>query len=524
MSAVPPFVERVRSALGDERLHVALGRATEALRSRRASAFASLEDSDRVRDLARKAKLEVLADLASQLQRFEERLVANGVEVHWAETGEEANRLVLEIARRHGVKRIVKSKSMATEETHLNHALERAGMDVVETDLGEYIVQLNQDRPSHIILPIIHLTREDVGAVMHRRIQVPLSDDPRTLAGFARAKLREEFLRADMGITGANFGVVETGTICLVTNEGNGRMVTTLPRVHVAVMGIEKLVPTLEDLDLFLRLLARSATGQKITTYTTLLRGPRRPGDECGPEAMHVILLDNGRSRLLAGDDAEILGCIRCGACLNACPIYKSIGGHAYGDTYPGPVGAIVTPGLRGLHGWSELPAASTLCGACRDVCPVRLDIPRMLLGLRRETVRTEKTPLGLRLGLKAFGWIAPRPKLYRAAAAAARRLVRARAREGWVRRLPGLGGGWTQARDLRAPAATTFQEQWTHRQQTARATGSTPGASAGGAGGAGVRRQQAHKPEAASGAGLTPAERAGGPGGAAQHPPARRR
>ena len=465
MSEMPAFPLRVRAALGDERLHVALGRATEALRSRRSVAIGSLEGFDDVRDLARKIKMELLADLSSHLQRFEERLVANGVRVHWAETGADANRIVTEIAKSHGVRRIVKSKSMATEETHLNHALQEQGMEVVETDLGEYVVQLADDRPSHIILPIIHLTREDVGDVMHRRIGVPRTGDPQTLAAYARAKLREEFLGADMGITGANFGVVETGTICLVTNEGNGRMVTTLPRVHVAVMGIEKLVPTLADLDVFLKLLARSATGQKITTYTTLIRGPRRPGDECGPEAMHVVLLDNGRSRILAGENAEILGCIRCGACLNACPIYKNIGGHAYGDTYPGPIGAIVTPGLRGLHGWSDLPAASTLCGACRDVCPIRLDIPRMLLGLRRDTVREEGAPWSLRMGLKAFAWIAPRPALYRAATRLARALLRMGARDGWLTSAPGLASGWTSVRDLKAPAAKTFQDLWKERK-----------------------------------------------------------
>src|SRR6185436_10719324 len=281
---------------------------------------------------------------------------------------------------------------------------------------------------------------------------------------YARERLREEFLRADMGITGANFGVVETGTICLVTNEGNGRMVTTLPRVHVAVMGIEKLVPTLADLDVFLKLLARSATGQKITTYTTLVRGPRRPGDECGPEAMHVVLLDNGRSRILAGENAEILGCIRCGSCLNACPIYKNIGGHAYGDTYPGPIGAIVTPGLRGLKSWTELPAASTLCGACREVCPVRLDIPRMLLSLRGRTARPQAAPLLLRLGLRGFGMIASRPSLYRLATRAARIALRGLSREGWLRRLPGPGAGWTSVRDLKAPPAATFQERWRER------------------------------------------------------------
>jgi L-lactate dehydrogenase complex protein LldF len=242
-------------------------------------------------------------------------------------------------------------------------------------------------------------------------------------------------------------------------------MVTTLPRVHVAVMGIEKLVPTLADLDLLLKLLARSATGQKLTTYTTLVRGPRRPGDDCGPEALHVVLLDNGRSRLLGGECAEILGCIRCGACLNVCPIYKSIGGHAYGDTYPGPIGAVLTPGLRGLGGWSELPAASTLCGACRDACPVRLDIPRMLLALRRDGVRTQGAPLGIRLGLRAFSWLAARPSLYRAATRVGRGVLRAFARDGWLRRAPGPAAGWTGVRDLRAPAAKSFQDLWRERR-----------------------------------------------------------
>jgi L-lactate dehydrogenase complex protein LldF len=466
-----PFPLRVRAALGDRRLHVALDRATAALASRRGAALSSLPDSDSVRDAARAAKLALLRDLAGNLHRFERNLQAAGAQVHWAETGADANRIVVEIARRHDVRRVVKAKSMATEETHLNEALEAAGLRVVETDLGEYVVQLAADRPSHIILPIIHLTREDVGRVLERRIQVPYSDEPATLAGYARARLREEFLAADMGVSGANFGVVEDGTICLVTNEGNGRMVTSLPRVHVVLMGLEKLVPTLADLDLFLKILARSATGQKLTSYTTLIRGPRRPGDECGPQELHVVLLDNGRSGILAGESAEILGCIRCGACLNACPIYKNIGGHAYGDTYPGPIGAVVTPGLRGLADWKELPAASTLCGACREVCPVRLDIPRMLLHLRGRATREEPTSLSLRAGMKAFAWAATHPRLYRAAASVVRWSLRRLASQGWVSRAPGLAGEWTRFRDLRAPSAQTFQDLWRARQaDTARA------------------------------------------------------
>ena len=358
---------------------------------------------------------------------------------------------------------------MASEETHLNGAFERAGIAVVETDLGEYIVQLAGDRPSHIIMPIVHMTRQQVGRVMEQRLAVPYSDDTQTLARYARARLRDEFLEADMGLTGANFGVVENGTICLVTNEGNGRMVTTLPRVHVVLMGIEKLVPTMGDLDRFVKLLTRSATGQKLTAYTTLLRGPRRSGDACGPEEMHVVLLDNGRSQILAGETAEILGCIRCGACLNACPVYRTVGGHAYGDVYPGPVGAIVTPGIRGLEQFAELPSASSLCGACREVCPVRLDIPRMLLALRQQAVERTPQPAALRVGLKLFARVASRPRIYRLAAAIARRMLRIRARHGWIRRAPGMASAWTRYRDLKAPAAETFESIWRRRAGAAR-------------------------------------------------------
>jgi L-lactate dehydrogenase complex protein LldF len=256
---------------------------------------------------------------------------------------------------------------------------------------------------------------------------------------------------------------VETGSVCLVTNEGNGRMVTTLPRVHVVLMGIEKLVPTLVDLDRMLKLLARSATGQKLTAYTTLINGPRRAGDDCGPEAVHVVLIDNGRSQLMASENAEILGCIRCGACMNVCPVYTSIGGHAYGDTYPGPVGAVVTPGLRGLHDWADLPSASSLCGACRDVCPVRLDIPRMLLNLRRQAAPMH-TPPWLRFAMRAFAAVAARPRAYRAAMAVMRRGLRLRAVDGWIRRAPGPARAWTDARDLVAPAAKSFQQAWRER------------------------------------------------------------
>jgi L-lactate dehydrogenase complex protein LldF len=465
------FADRARAAIADPQLRVALDRTTAQFGLRRSAALATLDEVEAVRDRARHAKMELLRHLGDALRTFELRLTENGVNVHWAETGADANRIVVDIATKAGVRRVAKGKSMVSEETHLNGALERAGLSVIETDLGEYIVQLGDDRPSHIIAPIVHMTREQVGRLMHERLKVPYTDDTETLARYARERLRDEFLRADMGLTGANFGVVENGTICLVTNEGNGRMVTTLPRVHVVMMGIEKLVPTMADLDRFLKLLARSATGQKLTAYTTLIRGPRRSGDDCGPDEVHVVLLDNGRSGILAGETAEILGCIRCGACLNACPVYKNIGGHAYGDVYPGPVGAIVTPGLRGIEQAADLPGASSLCGACREVCPIRLDIPRMLLALRHMAVEKTPQPLALRLGLKAFGRIASRPVVYRAAMAAMRRVLRGRATNGWVTRAPGMAAGWTRFRDLKAPAARTFEQQWRARAAARRSS-----------------------------------------------------
>jgi L-lactate dehydrogenase complex protein LldF len=457
------FALRVHRALEDDKLAGALANVSAQLRTRRTLAFQSLPQADAIRDHARKARLDTLRDLPAQLERFEANLRANGVQVHWAEHAADCHRIVLEIAKLHDVRRIAKGKSMVSEEIHLNVALQKAGLDVVETDLGEYIVQLADDQPSHIVAPIIHMTRADVGRVMHERIHTPMTDDPATLGGYAREKLRQVFLDADMGISGANFGVVETGTICLVTNEGNGRMVTTLPRVHVVLLGIEKLVPTLADLDGLLRLLARSATGQKLTAYTTLINGPRREGDDCGPDAVHVVLIDNGRSDVMASESAEILGCIRCGACMNVCPVYTSIGGHAYGDTYPGPVGAVVTPGLRGLHDWVELPSASSLCGACRDVCPVRLDIPRMLLDLRRQAA-PRHAPRWLRLAMKGFAAVVARPWAYRAVMGVLRRVLRQRAVEGWVKHAPGPARAWTDARDLVAPAPQSFQQVWRAR------------------------------------------------------------
>lgn len=457
----PGFQDRIDRAIRDSHLHLAIEQAVSQLRSRRAAAFESLEHADTIRDLARRIKLETLSRLDDHLVTFEDRLTENGVRVHWAETGGEAARIVRKIAGDSGVKRIVKSKSMVTEEIHLNAALIEAGFDVVETDFGEYIVQLAGDTPSHVILPIIHMTRHDVGSLFQEKLGIEYTDDPGRLARHAREQLRGRFVRADMGVTGANFGVAESGTICLVSNEGNIRMVTTLPRVHVAILGIEKIVPTLADLELFLRLLARSGTGQKLTAYTSLIQGPRRGAGEEGPDEVHVILLDNGRSGTLAGDEAEILACIRCGACLNNCPVYKSIGGHAYGDTYPGPMGAVLTPCLRGREVWHELADASSLCGACRDICPLRIDIPRMLLSLRRSAVEEGRHRGSLKWAMRLWAFTVTRPWLYRLARAVGGFLSRRRAVDGWIERGGGPLRAWTRSRDFPVPSRTPFHDRW---------------------------------------------------------------
>ena len=455
-----PFRQRADRAMQDVFLQEALTIATTKFIGLRREAFAGFPEGEGLRDAAREIKEATLQHLDRYLEQLVENVERLGGRVHYATTPEEARAVILDIARQAGARIAVKSKSMATEEIHLNEALEAAGITPVETDLGEYIIQLAHERPSHIIAPAIHKTKGQVADLFSKELRRTVAADPEVLTKIARGELREKFLQADLGITGANFAIADTGTIVLVTNEGNGRMVTSLPRVHVAVMGVEKVVPSMTDLMVFLAILAKSATGQKLSVYTTLVQGPRRAGELEGPEEFHLVLLDNGRIAQLAGPLREALYCLRCGACLNVCPVYRQIGGHAYGHTYPGPIGILLTAMLNGPGAVKDLAHASSLCGACADACPVRIDIPRMLIELRREVDEKRIAPWTERIVFKAFGWLLTRPALYRLAASVGRLLQRPFVRDGAIRSLP-LFGDWTRTRDLPMVARRTFRERW---------------------------------------------------------------
>jgi L-lactate dehydrogenase complex protein LldF len=457
-----PFRDRAGRALQDGFLQQALTIATTKFLQLRREAFGEFPEGDALRDRARAIKEATLQRLDHYLEQLVNNVERLGGHVHFATTPDDARRIILDIAKRTGARMAVKSKSMATEEIHLNEALEAAGVTPVETDLGEYIIQLAHERPSHIIAPAIHKTKGQVADLFARELKRPnVPADPEVLTAIARAELREKFLQADLGITGANFAVADTGTVVLVTNEGNGRMVTTLPRVHVAVMGVEKVVPSMTDLAVFLAILAKSATGQKLSVYTTLVRGPRTAEELEGPDEFHLVLLDNGRIEQLGGTLREALYCLRCGACLNVCPVYRSIGGHAYGHTYPGPIGILLTAMLNGPASVKDLAHASSLCGACADACPVRIDIPRMLIELRKEVDEKKIAPWTERMVFTLFAWLLRRPALFRLAAPVARAFQRPFARDGRIERLPLFFGEWTRTRDLPAVASRTFTERW---------------------------------------------------------------
>jgi L-lactate dehydrogenase complex protein LldF len=455
------FSARAAAALDDRQLQEALAIATTRFIGLRREAFAGFPEGDALRDRARAIKEATLLRLDEHLGRLADQVERRGGHVHWASTADEAREVILRLCRDRGVRMAVKSKSMATEEIELNEALLRAGVTPVETDLGEYIIQLAHEKPSHIIAPAIHKTKGQVADLISAVARERLPADAEALTAAARRLLREKFLQAEMGITGANFAVAETGTVVLVTNEGNGRMVTSLPRIHVALMGIDKVIPSLGDLVVFLAILARSATGQTLSVYTTLVRGPRGPGELDGPDEFHLVLMDNGRSGQIAGPLREALYCLRCGACLNVCPVYRQIGGHAYGHTYPGPIGILLTAMLQGTAAVGDLAHASSLCGACKDVCPVRIDIPRMLVELRERVDREGVTPRSERIVFRLAGRVLRSPTLFVAAARLGRRLQRPFVRGGRLRGLPLLLGRWTATRDLPPVAAQTFRERW---------------------------------------------------------------
>lgn len=463
-----PFKTRVKQAVSDKNLGEALNRATTNLRSKRESSLAEVAGPE-LRNQTRQMKEYVLRNLPDLLERFESNVIANGGHVHWAKDASEANRILTALAQQNGVRKVVKSKSMATEEIHLNHALERVGIQAVETDLGEYIIQLAGEPPSHIVAPVIHKRVEDISQLFHERLDMPHTLDPQALCAKARSILRQEFLTAEMGVSGCNFGIAETGTLCIVTNEGNGRMVTGMPRIYVAVMGIEKLVPTVEDAFLQYQALCRSATGQKTSVYLSMTSGPRGENDPDGPEQFHVILLDNGRSEMLANGYGEALLCIRCGACLNVCPVYREIGGHSYGSTYSGPIGAVITPLLSAEIALNkELPHASTLCGACRDACPVKIDLPRLLLDLRRDLVQGGDAPFIERAALQGFVQTVKSRRRYEQAGklASLGSNVLASMSGGNITFMPPPLSGWTQSRDFPPFARESFREQWRKRRK----------------------------------------------------------
>ena len=460
------FKERASERLNDDVLRANLAKIKGKFVANRKRSLSELDDFEATRDAGRAIRQRALDDLDVWLEMFEASAAARGATVLYAQTPAEINKLVLDIAARHGVRKIIKSKSMVSEESALDHAIEGAGLTVVETDLGEYILQINDyEPPSHIIGPALHKTKEEVAELFHRKHGTPKKDVIEDLCLEARGVLREHYLTADMGISGGNFFVAETGSVVLVTNEGNATLTTTLPKVHVAISGIEKVVPTLEDVATLMRLLPRSATGQSISNYVDILTGPKGPGEFHGVDHMYFIVVDSGRSEVLGSDVREALRCIRCGACMNHCPVYQNIGGHSYGWVYPGPIGSILTPMYVGLENALDLPQASTMCNQCGVVCPVRIPLPDLQRKLREREFAEDLRPWYERAALRLWAWAARRPALYAFGTRLGVRVLRTMAGpDGMIRRLPLFGAGWTTGRDMPAPAGRTFRELYAKR------------------------------------------------------------
>jgi len=467
----PQFKANARQALSDQALQRSLTKMRSGFSAKRAEAAARMPEFETLRDQGRDLKNHILANLDFYLEQFEANVIKQGGQVHWARDAAEARQIVLDICHAADAKSVTKGKSMISEEIGLNDFLADNGIEPMETDLGEYIIQLRKEHPSHIIAPAIHLNKDQVADAFHaahaqygynRRLE-----EPRELMNEARQVLRDKFLRADVGITGANFCIAETGSTVIVTNEGNGDLTQTLPRIHVALTSIEKVVPTLEDASLFLRLLARSATGQEFAVYNTFSAGPRRQDDLDGPEQFHVVLLDNGRSQMIGTEFQDMLRCIRCSACMNHCPVYGAVGGHAYGWVYPGPMGSVLTPQFIGVDQAGHLPNASTFCGRCESVCPVRIPLPKLMRHWREREFERHLSPKGFRFGLKTWAFFARRPRLYQASTRLGARILKAWAgKSGRIRSLP-LAKGWTAWRDMPAPQGKTFQQLWAERENS---------------------------------------------------------
>ncbi|PHS09997.1 MAG: iron-sulfur cluster-binding protein [Blastopirellula sp.] len=457
------FEKASRQALDNTGLQQVLSKLGDTLGVQNRLAWESFPDADQVREKARSIKEETLASLDTHLEQLEQSVEKLGGTVHWAETGDEACQQILDIIRQYDGKNVVKSKSMTTEEIHLNRFLEKENIRVTETDLGEFIVQQVDHRPSHIVGPALHMSVDEVQKILSDDAGEPLSKKPEELTAYARQRLRTEFASADIGISGVNYAIAETGTIVLVSNEGNARLTTSMPKVHIAVMGMEKVIPKLADLPYFLKVLARAATGQKLTVYTSLVTGKRGDEELDGPEHFHLVILDNGRSKILESPLRESLFCIRCGACLNACPIYRNIGGHAYGGVYSGPIGAVLTPLYDGLKENHHLPHASSLCGACEAACPVKIRIPEMLIQLRSDLHDTQGTESWLqRIGYNVWARNMRWSWAYRWGTwFSSRTIGRWKRKAGWITKLPFGLHGWTQSRDFPAPAPERFRDWW---------------------------------------------------------------
>lgn len=461
------FKARAGDKLADKRLQQNLKKLSTKFVSGRASAITELDDFEGTRDAAKERRMRAIENLDVWLDTFEKKATSQGATVLYAESAEEASRLVVEIAKKHGVKKVTKSKSMVSEEMALNKALEAAGVQPIETDLGEYILQINNNEaPSHIIAPVVHKDKEEISDLFARVHNRPRLTDIPQMTREAREMLRPQFLSADMGVTGGNFVIAETGSVAIVTNEGNEGMCTILPpKVHVVVTGIEKVLPTLEDFATVLRLLPRSATGQSISNYVSLLTGPKREGDADGPEHMYFVLVDAGRTSLVGTEFQEMLRCIRCGACMNHCPVYQKIGGHSYGWVYPGPMGSVLTPSYAGIENAIDLPQASTLCGECHVVCPVKIPLPDLLRKLREKQVEKNLRPVAERFGLTVWAFVAKRPALYRLATKIGVRFLRMMAGgKKTISSLP-LASGWTDYREMPAPQGKTFRELYKERR-----------------------------------------------------------